>query len=395
MPAARVIIATLGSLGDLLPMLAIATALRQRDVDVVVATSPRFRQTVLDVGHAFAPIGGDDDPMQGATLQTDASIDFIDRANFTQLDVLFDTLLTASAGARVIVAPHHVVPAHLVAEKLDIPYVACAFSPAYLLGADSSGDAAVRVKTPMRWHTALSALRRRIDLPRSLLPYSDVFNRAACLLGLFPRFLLPSRVPMTATLEVVGYPVPPAAAYGASEASVSELCDDDTVVFSFGSYADRALARSLFVESAAACQALGLKCLYLSRFVPEHELEVDTASIRVRQFIPHNAVFPHAAVVVHHGGLGTLMSACRAAKPMVIVPFYYDQPYHALRMNELIGAPGIPAPLYDRQKLGAALHDLLANRDRLRQQTQQLMAHEVDGSHVAADRICSLLNQQL
>lgn len=391
MGAARAIIATLGSVGDLLPMLAIATALRLRGIQVTLATSPRYRQSVESLGHAFVAIGGDEDPTQGATLQADAAGDFIERANFSQLDELFDDLLAAAAGTQVIVAPHHVVPAHLVAEKLGIPYVACAFSPAHLLGATGARMAGTaRVKPPMRWHVALSALRQRTGLPRSLLPYSDVFNRAACLLGLFPRFLLPPGVPIIPQLEVVGYPIPPLTPDAGSNEYVDDICDEATVVFSFGSYADRLQPEHLFTESTAACQALGLKCLYLSRFVPASEGRKRSAAIRVHAFVPHDAVFSRAGIVVHHGGLGTMMSACRQATPMVIVPFFYDQPYHALRIKELIGAPTIPASLYDRHTLTAALSEVLAHRDQLRERTQHLMAHETNGAEAAAERICAI-----
>lgn len=386
MAVARALLTTLGSLGDVLPMLALANALRLERVDVAVATSQRFRHIVVRAGHTFIAIGDDEDPMQGATLHEDASVDFIDRANFTQLDRLFEDLLAAATGVHVIVAPYHVVPAHLVAERLAIPYVACAFSPAHLPGV------AERIKTPIRWHTALHTLRERAGLPRALLPYAGIFNGAALVLGLFPRFLLPSHRVRLPTLHVVGYPRPPAEFQDAADTLGAAPCDEDTVVVSFGSYADRLQPGHFFQQTVAACRDLRLKCLYLSRFVTAEDAP-DMPDLQVRRFVAHDAVYPHAGIVVHHGGLGTMMAACRHARPMVIVPFFYDQPYHARRMNELLGIPNIPASRFDRHALGGALVDVLARREELRRNIAQLTTHETDGAPAAARHICGLIER--
>jgi sterol 3beta-glucosyltransferase len=55
--------------------------------------------------------------------------------------------------------------------------------------------------------------------------------------------------------------------------------------------------------------------------------------------VDHRALFPRAAVVVHHGGAGTTHAAVAAGVPSVVVPHVGDQPYWASRLQRLGVAP--------------------------------------------------------
>ena len=53
------------------------------------------------------------------------------------------------------------------------------------------------------------------------------------------------------------------------------------------------------------------------------------ANVRVETWVPQREVLPHAAVLVCHGGSGTLLGGLAAGLPLVIVPFGADQPHNA------------------------------------------------------------------
>ena len=63
---------------------------------------------------------------------------------------------------------------------------------------------------------------------------------------------------------------------------------------------------------------------------------------------PHAALFPRAALVVHHGGIGTLGQALRAGRPMLVVPWSHDQPDNASRVARLGVGRQPRQPLHDR-----------------------------------------------
>lgn len=55
--------------------------------------------------------------------------------------------------------------------------------------------------------------------------------------------------------------------------------------------------------------------------------------------VAHDWLFPRVAAVVHHCGAGTTAAALRAGRPSVGVPFFADQPFWAHRLAELGAAP--------------------------------------------------------
>jgi sterol 3beta-glucosyltransferase len=58
---------------------------------------------------------------------------------------------------------------------------------------------------------------------------------------------------------------------------------------------------------------------------------------------PHDWLFQHVALAVHHGGAGTTASALRAGIPSVIVPFMADQFFWASRLTSIgVSAPALP-----------------------------------------------------
>ncbi|MET4572059.1 sterol 3beta-glucosyltransferase [Stenotrophomonas rhizophila] len=62
--------------------------------------------------------------------------------------------------------------------------------------------------------------------------------------------------------------------------------------------------------------------------------------------VPHEALFPRCAMVIHHGGSGTTHSACRAGVPSLVMPLAADQFFWAARLQELGVAP---APLSQKR----------------------------------------------
>lgn len=50
-------------------------------------------------------------------------------------------------------------------------------------------------------------------------------------------------------------------------------------------------------------------------------------------YAPHSAVFPHAAAIVHHGGIGTTGQALGAGRPQIVVPHFGVQFDNAARLE--------------------------------------------------------------
>ncbi|MEU6405071.1 glycosyltransferase [Streptomyces sp. NPDC046985] len=72
--------------------------------------------------------------------------------------------------------------------------------------------------------------------------------------------------------------------------------------------------------------------------------------------VPHSALFPHMAAVVHHAGAGTTAAGLRAGVPAVPVPVQFDEGFWAERLVRLGVAPcAVPLRGLTSDALAAAL----------------------------------------
>jgi UDP:flavonoid glycosyltransferase YjiC (YdhE family) len=76
-------------------------------------------------------------------------------------------------------------------------------------------------------------------------------------------------------------------------------------------------------------------------------------------YAPYSQIFPDAAVIVHQGGSGTTGEAMRACRPMLIVPYGWDQPDNAARIERLGVGLALPRHRYLPSTAAAALQRLL------------------------------------
>jgi UDP:flavonoid glycosyltransferase YjiC (YdhE family) len=79
-------------------------------------------------------------------------------------------------------------------------------------------------------------------------------------------------------------------------------------------------------------------------------------------YVPHRLVFPRAAAVVHHGGVGTTGQGLRAGVPMLVVPHAHDQPDNAFRVEQLGVAKSLDATKYRAEAVAPLLKTLLDDR---------------------------------
>lgn len=114
-----------------------------------------------------------------------------------------------------------------------------------------------------------------------------------------------------------------------------------------------------------AVRRSGRRAILLGRWPDLKTREMSKEVFRMK-YVPHHWLLPHIAVMVHHGGAGTVAAALRAGVPSVTVPFYLDQPFWGHRLHEMgVGTKPIPRSQLTADKLAAAI--LEATNDRTMQ----------------------------
>jgi UDP:flavonoid glycosyltransferase YjiC (YdhE family) len=113
--------------------------------------------------------------------------------------------------------------------------------------------------------------------------------------------------------------------------------DDPLVYVSFGSAAaGNGFYPHLYRRALDAIDGLPVRVLLtLGTEVDPAELGPTPPSVHVEPWVPQNAVMPHAAAMVGHGGSGSTLMAMAAGMPLAVVPLFADQPHNADRVAAL------------------------------------------------------------
>jgi UDP:flavonoid glycosyltransferase YjiC (YdhE family) len=356
----RILVATLGSYGDVYPFIALATVLKKREHDIVLLTNDFFRPLADRHGLTLAPIGSDAEYRQFA--------DHPDLFHPTKgASVYFDTLILPSLRTAydrlrewirqdetVIVASTAFFSARLIQEALHIPTVTVHLAPAAFKSAHESPQFGRLplpawippfVKRSAWWIAdravldpmlcpALNSLRREVGLPPTRRVMTKWLHSPECVIGLFPDWYAAPQPDWPPQTRLTGFPLFDDEGDQASPDEVEEFLQagDSPIVFMPGSLMQR--AESFFTASVGACERLRRRGILLTRY--SHHLPGNLPDgIRHFDYVPFSRLLPRAAAVVHHGGIGCVSQALCAGVPQLIYPMAFDQHDNATRLRGL------------------------------------------------------------
>ncbi|MDH4045375.1 MAG: glycosyltransferase [Gemmatimonadota bacterium] len=373
----KVVLAPIGSRGDVQPMLALGCGLAERGHDVTIAAPENFEGWVRPHGLAFAPVGTDmeaDLRRYGDRVQTTRHQMRILRTEIVPQQ--FAAMPDICAGADLIVGAGLQAAGPSVAEYLGVPYAFVAYAPVVLRSVHHAPPVVRWQRLPraanrLCWRGFARMLRLVLEGPVTrgrqrlgLAPVSDISSY----LTAHP-IVLAADVPLTGTVPDLAPNVHCVAALRLEDGSalppaVVEFLDrgDPPVLVGFGSmYLSR--MRELVGVFADAAARVGVRLLIQSGWTGVAARDVALpAHCLLTGALPHDQLLPRVRAVVHHGGAGTTTSAVRAGRPHLVVPLLLDQFYWAGRVRALGLGPEPMAVrrIGDSRALGAALGRLVS-----------------------------------
>ncbi|MEU6413824.1 glycosyltransferase [Microbispora sp. NPDC046933] len=400
----RVLLSTIGTRGEVQPMVALAVELRELGQEARLCVPPDFRDWIEGLGFPVVPIGPELRPTASAAPRVQAPPTPEQRLRMIEgtVAVQFATIPAAAEGCDVIVGGGAMsMAAHSVAERLGIGYVYVSYCPVTLPSphhapvpvwgqtpADATaGNRALWAEDARRWNGTAGAALNAHRAAAGLAPVADTRGHmftdrpwlaADPTLAPWPEpadigvvqtgaWILPDRRPLSPELE--------------------KFLDDGEppVCVGFGSvHAPRDIAQA----TVDAARALGRRVIVLRGWAGLSPADDEPDCLPIDE-VNQQALFPRVAAVVHHGGAGTTTAAALAGAPQVVLPQHYDQHYWAGRVDDLgIGIahpPAEPTAGSLTAALGQALHPGVAAR-------AGAVAGEVrtDGAAVAARRLIAL-----
>lgn len=123
----------------------------------------------------------------------------------------------------------------------------------------------------------------------------------------------------------------------------------------------------------------GKRAIFATGWGGLSESLVDDPNIFVLGAAPHNILFQHVSLAIHHGGAGTTAASARAGIPSVVIPFFGDQPFWAWCLREKGVSPvDLSRKSLTSTELGNAIFASLlpAVRERADQLGKQIRAED-------------------
>jgi rhamnosyltransferase subunit B len=375
------IISSIGSAGDVHPMLGLALLLRDRGHEVTLVACGYFRELVEAHELDLVELGTSEE-----FLEVNAHRDVWDPAR--AFAHIFDAVLKPAIrplleihekrnafGRTVAISNCLGFGARIAQEVLSMPLVTVHLAPSALWSdleppelAGVSGSRSLKstlhgmaeelVIDPMIC-PAVNAVRAEFGLP-PMTRTTRWWHSPDLILCMFPEWFAAKQRDWPAQLVCTDFPLWDEDGDARLAADVAAFLDggDAPIVFTPGS-ANR-FGASFFEAAAGACQVLRRRGMLLTRFA-EQVPSALPPGVRHFSYVPFEQLLPRAAALVHHGGIGSSAQAMAAGIPQLVMPLLHDQFDNAARLERLGVAERIQAPAFLAPAVAEALERLLSS----------------------------------
>jgi UDP:flavonoid glycosyltransferase YjiC (YdhE family) len=389
-PPQRIVLTTFGSFGDINPFIALACGLQARGHQPIIATSAVYRDTIQAAGIAFQAVRPDLDPTDKSLLRR--AMHPLRGTEVIVREIVFPAIHETYADVNRILGDadalitHSISYAgHIAAEKHKLKWISIVLSPISFLSAyDMPALSGVAIpafpgklgivvnrwlirliKTVTRsWCRPVNRLRTKLQLAPGKHPLFEGQYSPELVLAMFSKVLAQPHPDWPAQSRITGYGFYDVAGGGGDLPTPLKRflnAGAPPIVFALGSVAVHTAGNfyRMAVEAAAqlnqrAVLVVGQDTNNLQRGgLPPDMIAVDYA--------PYSKLFPEAAAIVHHGGIGTTGQALQAGKPSLVVPFAHDQPDNARRLKRLAISHTLPFRRCSVRGMVRALKSLTEN----------------------------------
>lgn len=405
----KILIATIGTRGDVQPFLALAIGLKASGHNVTICTCPRFRNLISEHGIGFAHL--EDGLLE--LLESDFG-----RAVFENLNDVWGVLRTIPKVLKRVGPIHHrmVDDCWSAAETSDpdliifhpkmfcvpsfaavreIPAILTMFQPLHVPTGDRPlfGRSFGRFYNRCTYHLVhrltkfgtrgyMHPWRTKHDIhgrSKSSGPNQTSTDHPIPVMHAFSHCVVPRPTDWPKHASITGYWFMPPESNPLKQWHPSpELlkfleAGPPPVYFGFGSMAgaDPSKVTQVILSAIQKANRRAIVATGWGGVLPEI---CNDERIFALKSAPHEWLFPRVAAVVHHGGAGTTAAGLRAGCPTVVCPFGLDQPFWGNRIAKLgAGVSPISQKQLTASNLAAALESV-TNMESFRSSAQAIAA---------------------
>ncbi|MCR6480415.1 glycosyltransferase [Variovorax sp. ZS18.2.2] len=378
----RVLISAVGSHGDVLPFIGLGCALRDRGHEVRLYGNGMFGTLIDKAGLTFvetsdAQLARDALADKRAT-QTKSGLGMVAQGVMTTVMSAYQAMArdvlpekTLLVGSSLAFAPR------LLAEVERLPFAAVHLAPSmfrsdYLaprmspLGHFERWPRAIKHATwalmdrrflDPAFGAPLNQIRADLGLPPVRRVLHEWIHQATVTVGLFPDWLAPRQPDWPVHLKLTGFPMYDGHQEEVLSPEVQAFLSSGPAPVVFTAGTANTTSESFYAESTLACQRLNMRGILVAGQRSQLPAVLPQGVIHVA-YAPFSQLFSRSAVVVHHGGIGTLSQALRAGIPQLIRPMAYDQFDNSSRACRLGAAKELLPRAYRGSRLDKSLQAL-------------------------------------
>lgn len=383
----HVILATVGTDGDVFPHIGLGAALCARGHRVTLAAPETYRARAHALGIEFCALVTVAE-LERMLAEPDLWHPFrsgmmMVRWGGAMIPRQYEALAgLAGQGDSVLVANPGVLAARRVQEKLGVPTASLLLQPGLLPSSTAPPEMPGGLTIPswlphplrrFYWlavdaagYALVAPLLNRARDGLGLSPVRRVFRwwlSPDLVIGLFPGWYAAPQPDWPPQLRLAGFSRFDGAP-GALAEDVRMFCVEGSPPIAFTLGTGMTHAAGFFRAAVAACETLGARGLLLTKY-PDVIPARLPPRVRHSAFAPFRQLLPLCGEVVHHGGIGTTAAALEAGCPQLVLPLAWDQPDNAARVAQL----GAGLALGSRRRSSGHMSHALA----------RLMAPEVGG----------------
>ena len=344
----RIVVAAIGSRGDVQPYINLCQGLQEAGHDAVLATNPTLCSLAVAHGVKCVPVGpAVDMGAVGAQLMAQSFnnmwIGMIRVMQFGArlIEESFPDMLKVCQGANLVIASD-IGSGIAEAEKLNIPWISVTLQPSRIPTTNTTPSFLGRVIWSVMGKLFVAPtnhFRKRVGAP-PVKDFTSMMSSRQILLPVSQHVASPNpRWPQH--VNQTGY-------WFARQQKESEPPHD---LLDFLEGGDKPTAVSLGVMSMSGKRArqgaqiiLGALERTNTRAIVQgwdealQGLEIPK-TIYHAGAMPHSWLFDQVSMVIHHGGFGTTAATLRAGVPGIVVPHVIDQFYWGQQVNQLGVSP--------------------------------------------------------
>ena len=377
------LIAAVGSIGDVFPLVGIGAGLRQRGHRVVMLANPYFAEAIAAADLELAPLGTRAE-QEAVMNHPDAWHPWrgwkvwVGGCGLSVVRQMYDAVLehyvpgeTVAAGswggfgARIAQETHGVPYAslHVEPDKLRTVHDAVLLAPPHF---NYEGEphwfrrfgfwlADKAFVDP--FCSSVASFRAELGLPPAVGYCGNWMHSPQRVVGLFPDWWGAPQPDWPPQAVATGWPLYDGAQRELPDEVRAYLgAGEPPIVFSPGAL--NAHAARFFAAAAQACGRLGRRGMLLTKFA---DAVPQTLPPGVERFayVPFGPLLPRAAAVVSHAGTGTVAACLAAGVPMVCTPLMYPHPDTVRRLKRLGVATSMSPRRVTADRLAVALDQVL------------------------------------